>query len=48
MSERTCTICDCPRDDVAAKIDIGGKPVEASCSQVLNETSIVALRRSES
>ena len=43
MDKKTCTICNCPLGDVAAKIDIGGKAVGVSCSQALNETNVTAL-----
>ena len=40
MSERTCAACDCPLDNAAINVNIGGKSVEVCCQEcatALNE-----------
>ena len=44
MSENTCAACDCPIDNQAIRVNVGGKPVEvccAECAQALNEDAQV-------
>jgi len=33
MSERTCAACDCPLDDDAIHVNIGGRPLEVCCQE---------------
>ena len=33
MKERTCAACDCPLDESAIKVKIGGKTVEVCCEE---------------
>jgi hypothetical protein len=40
MNERTCAACDCPLDDDAISVNVGGKAVEVCCQDcalALNE-----------
>lgn len=42
MNEKTCAACDCPLDENATKVRIGGRVVEVcceECAQKLRETS---------
>ena len=33
MSENTCAACDCPLDENAIKVTIGGRTVEVCCEE---------------
>jgi len=40
MNKKTCAACDCPLDDSAISVTIGGKTVEVCCDEcatALNE-----------
>jgi len=42
MNEKTCAACDCPLDDNALEVRIGGRVVEVcceECAQKLRETN---------
>jgi hypothetical protein len=42
MSQKTCAACDCPLDDGAISVNIGGREVEvccAECAAALNEAA---------
>jgi hypothetical protein len=46
MNERTCAACDCPLDDAAISVKVGGKAVEVCCQDcavALNEAGAGAL-----
>ena len=33
MSEKTCAACDCPLDENAFQVKVGGKTVEVCCEE---------------
>jgi hypothetical protein len=33
MSDKTCAACDCPLDDSAISVTIGGRTVEVCCDE---------------
>lgn len=33
MSDKTCAACDCPLDEHAIKVKVGGKAVEVCCEE---------------
>ena len=42
MNEKTCAACDCPLDEKALEVRIGGRAVEVcceECAQKLRETN---------
>ena len=45
MNEKTCAACDCPLDESALEVRIGGRVVEVcceECAQKLRETAVDA------
>jgi pimeloyl-ACP methyl ester carboxylesterase len=46
MGDKTCAACDCPLDDSAIRVAVGGKPVEvcsSACADALNEACAARL-----
>ncbi|WP_348060334.1 hypothetical protein [Dokdonella sp.] len=33
MNEKTCAACDCPLDDTAIEVRVGGQTVEVCCEE---------------